>query len=376
MKIFHYSVSFILLCVFASSFAATQPINNTKRLSQISHQIAEARKNLKQTLAQQNVLQAKLKASEESIGSLSDGIRRINDNINKNNTRLKQLHSQELSYQTALTRQQNDLAKQVRVAYQTNRENYLKILFNQQNPYQLSRTMTYYQYFSRAHLSAIKQISQVLINAQQTQAAIKQNTLNLQKLLGRRIMQQQDLRQSREQRKQVLVKLNNQAETQHQRITRLEVNKRELEKVLHNLSVQQSRRPFVGGNFASMKRHLSWPTRGKITRRFGSRVNNDLRYNGVFISANEGQGIHAIAPGKVIFANWLKGFGLLLIIDHGNGYMTLYAHCNSLYKQVGDVVTPGEPIASVGNSGGEANVGLMFQIRHDSKALDPNRWCS
>ncbi len=374
MKKFRFIIGLLLCSLCVTGIA----INNasSKKLSVLSPQIVEALHHLKQTLKQQNALQKKLKRSEQSIGSLSNNIRRINSKILKNNQHIAKLQSQAQHDQQQLKKQRADLTNQIRLAYQTNHENYMKVLFNQQNPYQLSRIMAYYGYFSQAHLQAITEINQTLTNLQQTQQSLNQNTNQLKKLLHSRIKQQQQLRQSRTKRKKVLTRLDSRVETQHQKIAILQTNKQALEKVIAKLRQQKTRKPFVGGNFASNKGRLSWPTRGTIMHRFGTRMNQSLRYYDVFIKAPEGQGIHAIAPGKVIFSNWLKGFGLLLIVDHGNGYMTLYAHCNSLYKNVGDTITSGEPIASVGNSGGMTNVGLSFQIRHNGKPLDPNRWCA
>lgn len=374
MKIVRGGIFALTLCC-ACTVITANAANESKKLSEISKQIEFAKKHLSETIAQENTLQTELKKSEETIGDLANKIRLIDTRIKKNNSQLQKLQQREQTLTKQLNLQHQELARQVRLAYQTDRENYIKVLFNQQNPYELSRIMTYYQYFAHAHLQEINNINSTKTSLAQTQSALEKSTDSLKELRATRVKQQQQLLSSRKQRKQVLRKIHGQVQTQHQKLNTLQANKAALEKVLHNLRQQQAQRPFIGSDFAKMKGRLSWPTRGRITHRFGSKMNQSLRYNGVFIEAPEGQGVHAIAPGKVIFANWLKGFGLLLIIDHGNGYMTLYAHCNSIYKHVGDVVTVNEPIASVGNSGGLREVGLSFEIRHNGTPLNPSSWC-
>lgn len=375
LKVFssYVYISLLILCFIKPCFAAT---DNNSKLSAISKQIADAQKHLHETLQQQNTLQAELEQSEQSIGDLSNSIRNINTNIAKNDAQLKALTSQAQQSQQSLDKERSMLIKQIQIVYQNNRENYLKILLNQENPYNLSRMMMYYQYFSQAHLQSIKATNQTLITVQQTQTSVQENTEDLKKLLAQRIEQQQNLERSQQKRQQILNKLHSSAQTQAQRLEILQANKRALENVIMKLQQQQAQAPYTGSsNFAAQKGRLLWPTKGSITHRFGSIMTQNLRYNGVFIKAPEGQNIQAIANGKVVFANWLKGFGLLLIIDHGNGYMSLYAHCNSLYKKVGDPVSAKESIASVGNSGGETETGLLFQIRYNGTALDPTLWC-
>ena len=365
----------LFLCCYNLGFANS--INNSnKKLSEISQQIAQAQKHLQATIAQENALQFQLKRSEETIGSLANKIHIIDNEIIYNNKKLTTLKQQETQQQSKLEQQKKQLSNQMRLAYKTNSENYLKVLFNQQNPFQINRTLTYYQYFAHAHIQAIQQVQETLGELDNTRTALKHSISNLKKVRDNRIKQQHQLASSRRARKQVLQKIHNRVKTQNQKISSLQANKIALEKVLRNLQAQQKSKPYIGGNFANHKGRLSWPTHGRIIHRFGDKMNLSLRYNGVVIAAPENQNVQAIAPGKVIFANWLKGFGLLIIIDHGNGYMTLYAHCNSLYKNIGDTVNSGDSIASVGNSGGMSEVGLTFEIRHNGTPLNPSRWCS
>ena len=128
--------------------------------------------------------------------------------------------------------------------------------------------------------------------------------------------------------------------------------------------------------FYKKRGHLIWPTTGRIKHHFGTQIGqSELKWNGVLIEASQGQTVHAVAPGKVIFAKWLQGYGLLLIIDHGNGYMTLYGRNQSLLKKVGDWVKTNTTIATAGQTGGFSQSALYFSLRHNAKPLNPEKWC-
>ena len=149
-----------------------------------------------------------------------------------------------------------------------------------------------------------------------------------------------------------------------------------MEKIVHRLSRHKASSPRSRISFAKAKGPLPWPTRGTLIKRFGSKIaNSDLAWNGSLIRAPNGQKIRAIFPGKVVFSDWLRGFGLLIIIDHGGGYMTLYGRNQALYKQVDDQVLPNEAIAEVGHSGGYQESSLYFEVRHDSHPENPEKWC-
>ena len=159
-----------------------------------------------------------------------------------------------------------------------------------------------------------------------------------------------------------------------QRIQRLNKNKAALENVINRLRYQ-SAKGVNGQKFVKTKGHLLWPTQGKISEPYGHAMAGNIKSNSVIIAAHSGQNVYAIASGKVVFSNWLRGFGLLIIIDHGNGYMSLYGYNRSLYKKTGDTVKAGDLIASVGQSGGQSKPGLYFALRHNNQPLNPSKWC-
>ena len=167
----------------------------------------------------------------------------------------------------------------------------------------------------------------------------------------------------------------NQARKQAQ-LKQLQDDEQALSQLLQRLPAQAQDSKIDSSNLSRLKGKLKWPTKGNIQNRFGSpRDQGQMKWQGVTISGKEGQEIHSIAPGRVIFADWIRGYGLMLIIDHGNGYMSLYGHNQTLYKDVGDTISGNESIATLGNSGGNDSTSLYFEMRHKGKPIDPATWC-
>ncbi|MBP8264223.1 MAG: peptidoglycan DD-metalloendopeptidase family protein, partial [Pseudomonas sp.] len=303
---------------------------------------------------------------------------------------------------------------QARAAYQGGQQEYLKLLLNQQNPEKFSRTLTYYDYLSQARLEQLATFNETLrqlANVEQD-IATQQNQLNEQKsaLDGRR----EQLAEARKERQLALAKLNKDLSARDQKLKARQQEQAQLGAVLKTieatlarqareaaearkleLAAEQARRkdakagpgadgPLVsssgatyGGNFASARGKLPWPVNGRLAARFGSARGGDERtkWDGVLISAGAGSQVHAVHGGRVVFADWLRGAGLLVILDHGNGYLSLYGHNQSLLKDAGQIVKAGEAIATVGTSGGQNTPALYFAIRQQGRPSDPAQWC-
>jgi murein hydrolase activator len=209
---------------------------------------------------------------------------------------------------------------------------------------------------------------------QTTQKEIAAQTLGLQQLQQDRVEQKNDLHQQELDRRQVLTQLSKEIKTQQQRLQQLEANRKNLERVVNSLDSHAQYQLPSGVGFGKLRGRLTWPVAGKVGRRYAQVTDGNVVSRGVFFSASMGAAVHAIAPGEVIFADWLRGYGLLMIINQGNQYLTLYAHNNALLKHVGDKVIAGDAIALVGDSGGADQPGLYFELRAQGKPIDPTRW--
>ncbi|NOQ14751.1 MAG: peptidoglycan DD-metalloendopeptidase family protein [Methyloprofundus sp.] len=352
-----------------------------KELRQVQDKIKSVANHLSQLKKQQNQATAELKRIEQQHGKLARVTQALSSQVQQKQQRINDIQ-QEIQLQNGwLLMQQTQLAGQVKSAYALGRQEQLKLLFNQQDISRSSRIMTYYQYFNRARLDKLSRINaslQLLNTLDQENQREKQE---LAALVENNKLQQNALAQTKKQREKILAKINKNYRQNATQLSGLKKNEQQLKVLISTLQkASQKTSPKVSLNpnsalpFHRLKGKLTWPVKGKIVRSFGSSRSGG-RWNGVLIKAKEGTKIKAIARGKVIFSDWFKGQGLLVIVQHEKKYMSLYAFNQSLYKEVGDWVEAGDVLATVGSSGGRAKPGLYFEIRNKGKPLNPKKWC-
>jgi septal ring factor EnvC (AmiA/AmiB activator) len=370
----YYGVfSLLLLLHTLNLHAAESTKSQTKQLQQINKQIQSTQSQLTQDQRSAVALADALKKSELAISSSSNHISQLTQQIKPKQQTLTSLQSKGGELQKKLSIQQSALTILLRTAYENRQSTVIKLLLNEENASQFNRMNTYYQYYSGAQLTLIKSIQTTLLELNATQKKIGTQVLELSQLRNKQVSGQKQLQKSLQERQGVMSKIQGHIKTTQEKLNQLIENK----KALENLVTRLGRQEFINDTrFGLLKKRLPWPTQGSLGRRFGSRQNpQSLPEQGVFIRAEMGGDIRAIAPGKVIYAEWLKGFGLLMILDHGKGYMSLYSHCNTLNNKVGDIVSAGALIATVGNSGGFQETGTAFEIRYNGRPLDPHQWC-
>jgi len=367
---------YLLLCLitllfFSNGFAQT----NTK-IKTINKEIANVKASIQFAKTKRKNLSQSLKKTELQTSTLTKKVQKLNRNIKNQQKILQKLKQSEISQKKQLEQQKNLLKEQAQTAYLFSRQPYLKLLLNQKDPSTISRTLNYYRYITRAQLTIIENIKQTLDAVQNNQAQISQELMTLAELNNQQQQQRRHLQSTQAQRQNLIKKLNNHIQTRRQKLSQLLDDKRRLAQAIQQLENQPTAYSPTK-NFAKLRGRLSWPTKGKISERFGTQVaQSELRWEGVLIKAPDDQPVFAVADGKVIFARWLSGYGLLLIINHGNGYMTLYGRNSNLYKKVNDIVHRGDLIATVGETGGYTKPALYFAIRHNGKPINPTRWCS
>jgi septal ring factor EnvC (AmiA/AmiB activator) len=258
------------------------------------------------------------------------------------------------------------------------RQERLKILLNQQDPATVSRVMVYYDYLNRVRAQKMQAIRAHMQRLAATEREIAEEEKNLAHLQEQQQAELAAMRLSQGQRQAVVARLTRELQDQGEQLDRLQNDERDLKTLISGLEQALSDIPAEHpqqAKFAGLRGKLPWPARGRISRRFGTPKLGSLVWDGVMISAPEGREVRAVHHGRVAFADWLRGFGLLLIVEHGDGYMTLYGHNQSLFKEAGDWVEVNEPIALVGSSGGREQAGVYFGIRHQGRAVNPARWC-
>jgi septal ring factor EnvC (AmiA/AmiB activator) len=349
------------------------------QLATLRKQIQDLRESLDTARSKKGSLQQRLRATELEIGKLNISIKNLEHQLDQQARELDKLHAQRSQQQDNLVEQRQSLEAQIRASYAMGKQGYMKLLLNQQDPAVVGRVLTYYDYINRARTQRINTIASTLKKIDNLEATIDEKTSRLETMHDEQAQKKRALEDSRKSRHQIIVKLDADINSNEKRLKQLLQDEASLVELLEGIRKALANIPPDKGNFqpfATLKGHLPWPTAGRVTRRFGAARNaGQLKWHGVMINSSEGEQVKAIYHGRVAFADWLRGYGLLLIIDHGNGYMSLYGDNQSLYKDVGDWVEAGETIATVGNSGGHVASGLYFEIRHNGTPENPLTWC-
>jgi septal ring factor EnvC (AmiA/AmiB activator) len=372
----------VLMLAAAEMIAATALATNADlqrgELEELRQRIGGLQAEIETKSGEKTELTRMLRDSEQQIGRMTRSLRILDERLERQSQRLDDLRLQQKAQQTALDQQRATLARQVRAAYAMGRQERLKVLLNQQDPATLSRVMAYYDYMSKARAAKMAGIRRQLQALATTGEAIRNEE---QQLVQLRQAQQDEiaaLQSSQAIRREVLARLSRQLTDRGRQLARLKDDERELETLLRGLEEALSDIPSthpLQARFDRRRGSLPWPASGKIAERFGAPKLGSLVWDGVIIAAPEGKEVRAVHHGRVAYADWLRGFGLLLIVDHGDGYMTLYGHNQSIFKEIGDWVEENEPIALVGTSGGREHSGVYFGIRYQGRPIDPVRWC-
>ena len=359
-------------------YEASGDEDKTAKLQQLRQQIQELQKSLGAARDQQAELRQSLRRSETEIGRISRVLKDLRTQLRRQTRALEDLEARREEERRSLGAQRDAIARQMVASYAMGRQGQLKIVLNQQDPAAIARTLTYYDYFIKARAERIAAIDHTLTELTQTEKDISAETERLDRLRADQADRLSALQQTRRTRAEVLAKLEADIRTKQQRLDQLLKDEARLARLVERLREALSDIPpdAIGVPFSQLKGRLAWPVDGRLGARFGeTRKPGTMKWQGVMLQAEQGREVHAIYHGRVAFADWLRGFGLLIIIDHGDGFMSLYGHNESLYKSPGDWVEGGELIATVGDSGGRAEPGLYFEIRHNGRPTDPARWC-
>lgn len=368
------------LLLFVSTGAWADYDQQRAKLEALREEIRRIEGELETQRARHSGLGAELRGMDERIAGVAAALNRLQQEMSNKEMRVAQLRREQAAERARMEDQRKLLAEQLRMAYVGGRQEYLRLLLNQEDPARLDRQLAYYGYLNRARGdkigAALAQLRRLGIIAH----SLDQELNQLAQLRERTAAEREHLQQARRERAEHLARVEAEITAKGAELSRRQDDARGLEKLLSRLQdaladVEAS--PREREPFASLSGRLQWPLRGEIAARFDSpRGVGDLRWAGLLIEAGAGKDVRSVAHGHVVFADWLRGFGLLLIIDHGDGYLSLYGHNEAIYKETGDWVQAGEVIATVGASGGRRAPGLYFEIRAAGKPVDPLAWLS
>ena len=354
------------------------PVQLLQELNQLEAEIKKFNEMLEDTRDTHYELENALEANEKDISEILNKIQQIQSDLAVGEDKLSSLERQQKKLNIKKSEQQVLIARQIRASFELGNQQYLKVVLNQEDPNQLARLLKYYDYFNQARLEQIESFELILTRIEEVEAQTEIQNLALTDQRIRLHEQRSGLLVVQAQKQVVLAELILEIQRTGTAIEQRIADRKRLETLLvriiagsDNLPAPDSALPF-----ANMRGNLLLPVAGRISHRFGSgRSHGKLTWDGIFIEADEGEPVQSIHYGRVVFSDWLRGFGLLLIINHGDGYMSLYAHNQVLYRETGEWVATGELIANVGNSGGQLDFGLYFEIRTAGKPSDPQLWC-
>ncbi|HEV7985889.1 MAG TPA: peptidoglycan DD-metalloendopeptidase family protein [Steroidobacteraceae bacterium] len=365
----------LTLSLICAALAAT-PQRTEAQLRSLREKIERMTQQVSRDAVQRDRLSANLRAAEMSVGQARGEMARIGREYADRSERRNSLSTERGAQQRALSQERQALAGELRAAYLIGRAEPLKLLLAARDPLRSARLFAYYGYFGRARAREISAIQQHVQRLDGLDAELAQQQSELANLKGAQQSQLQQLERSRSDRQRVLSSLDSEARTRAQSLARLKTQQADLEQLLSQLnrSLKAVPPPETSSAFGRLRGQLAWPVAGRVTAAFGDTRASGVKWDGVVVATERGAPVKAVSSGRLVYADWLPGLGLLAIVDHGEGYLSLYGHNERLYKAAGESVAAGEVIAAAGDSGGRPEPELYFEIRREGHPVDPRPW--
>ena len=355
----------------------TEVTKKAAQLEQVRARIKKLQAELKDVRGTRDAQQAALEKTDKAISVLTAALRDTRRRVKSAEDRLSGLEKEQQAGRRKLDEMRGLLRQEIRASYMAGRQQRVKLLLNQEEPAKIARMLAYQGYITRARTARMQEFDAVLTRlTAATQAVVEQRNA-LAKLLDEQQAQTDSLTSEQASQRKLLAaidrKLGDKAvelETLQQDEQRLGKLVEKLRRALLDVPIGELDKPLK-----SLKGKLNWPVPGRVARNYGEKLGvGNARSRGLLIATRADTDVRAIAKGRVAFADWLRGFGLLMIIEHGDGYMSLYGRNNSLYKGVGEWVERGEAIAAAGSSGGQQSTALYLELRKNGRPVDPRGW--
>ncbi|HET7203928.1 MAG TPA: peptidoglycan DD-metalloendopeptidase family protein [Steroidobacteraceae bacterium] len=379
------------LAAVGAAHAARQqtPAQKEAELRKLNERIEKVRKSVNADVQKRDKLSVELRDAELGVAAARRELDQIRAQRLVAEGRLRELELEQARGERELDGERTELAGELRTAYVNGREEQLKLLLNQEDPASFGRMLAYYGYFGRARADRIRGIQDKLEHLALVGEKITAEKVRLETLEQQREQRVVTLESSKEQRARAVSAIDRQIKSRGGELERMQSQARSLEKLIARLreAIEKSEREAAAARgrsgsaarpapFEPLKGKLPWPVQdGKVLARFGQpRAGGSLRWQGMLIGTDRGARVRAPVAGRVVYGDWLPGMGLMLVLDHGGGYMSLYGHNEDLFRKVGDPVAVGDVIGSVGDTGGHAQPALYFEVRRGRTPVDPQIW--
>lgn len=375
-----FTVLYSLILVLWSHGAFSQESDNAQqeRLAELQAELRARQQVLDNSKASAQELESVLKSSELEIANVAKALATTKQRLDDISQEQAELSKEQSELKAAIRKQQSLLSSQLKSAFMAGHYDYAKMLFYQDDARTFERVITYYQYVAKARQKEIESFRGNVARLEEVNVELDEKAQSLASLQSQQEGQRAILITRQDDRKATLKKINQTIATENQKIAALQEDEQALKDAIEaaRIAAERAAREATVSldGLTKLKGRLSKPVDGRVRALFGNRRQGQVRWKGIIIDGAEGSPVNSIAPGKVLYADWLRGFGLVSIVDHGDGYMSVYGHNQALLKQAGDEVRSGERIALVGRSGGQEYPNLYFEIRHKGKALNPTAW--
>ena len=347
-----------------------------QNLAEVRSRIVALEKEFQKQTERRGATELELQKAERSESGLRRRLADTNGQLTTSREKLESLQNEAKDMQNEVRVYQAELEQQLRLAYVAGQDGWLQMILSERDPIQMGRELVYYSYIARQRHGLMDAVRDKLAQLDETRLSMGREEERLSEIQRDERERLKQISQAREERHLALADINKGIATQSDQITRLQGEAESLEalvaeltRVLADLPINDSTR------FVDRKGQMNWPADGRLTRKFGqSKADGHLRWDGVLLAAGAGTEVRAVHHGRVVFSDWLSGMGLLVVVEHGDGYLTLYGHNQDVVSEVGEWVNPDSVIAHVGDSGGQATSGLYFEIRKNGQPVDPHSW--
>lgn len=375
-----FPLGLLCLALLLPTIGSTEPADpkRAQDLARVRERMEQIGQSLQQDRLRQDDLTRELRETEQSIAELSRTLRKIDAEAEVQEQAVAKTRQQRAGVARQLESERGALRQQVRAAYLMGRQQQAKLLLNQEDPGRLGRVLTYYDYLNRARVRQITAIREQFERLRSVEATLQQQLDKLNAVQQTRQTTLDQLKSRRGQRRSTLDQIAARIKSQNRELARLREDEARLQNLVSRVGRALADLPYDAAGdkpFASLKGKLGWPVRGPVLARFGApKAGGKLSWRGLWIGAAAGTPVQALARGRVVYVGWMHSYGLIVIVEHGNGYYSLYGHTQSTSVSLGDTVLPGQVLAQAGDSGGHEQPGVYLEIRNGRNPVNPQQW--
>jgi septal ring factor EnvC (AmiA/AmiB activator) len=359
----------------ATDVSAQNVDKTAAELRELRSEIAKVTARMAEDVAERDRLTKELRNTEKSTVAVRRELSRLRDERRQRERERANLAAERERRRLQLSAEREALAEQLRAAHRQGRDHALKIFLGQDDPGLAGRLFAYFGYVGRAQADQVADIERIMADIESLDQKLATEAERIEGLEREQAGELARLDTARQQRSEVIAKLEQESKARENRLKRLQTEQAALEKLLREL--RRASRAFPSDSkspFAQMRGKLVWPVTGKLIAGYGSTRAGSVKWQGALIAAERGTPVRSIYRGRVVYADWLAGMGLLVIVDHGGGFLSLYCHNEQVFRNVGDVVNAGDTLSAVGDTGGRSRPELYLEIRRGGKPVDPAPW--